>query len=198
MTYQELLTHIKIFEGYRSNVYKDPGKGILTVGYGFTASCFENKQVPESMTKEQADDLLDHLVSNYMISVECYLKGWSYTQSEIELMLFPLVDFVYNCGFANLKSLTKTGARTVEQISDKILLYNKAGSKVLPGLTKRREWESQCIKEALNISKKNQGYCVSDLQKIVNKIYGKDVLVVDGIFGKNTLKYTCELLHKYL
>lgn len=50
-----------------------------------------------------------------------------------------LVSFTYNCGPGNLLKLV--AGRTILQIGDAILKYNKAGGKVLKGLTRRREAE---------------------------------------------------------
>lgn len=49
-----------------------------------------------------------------------------------------LVSFTYNCGAGNLKNLTQSGKRTIAQISEKLLLYNKAGGVTLLGLQRRR------------------------------------------------------------
>lgn len=50
-----------------------------------------------------------------------------------------LVSFAYNIG--SIDQLTANGTRTKEQIANKILAYNKAGGKVLAGLTRRRQEE---------------------------------------------------------
>ena len=50
-----------------------------------------------------------------------------------------LCSFTFNCGSTNLARLTKD--RTVDQIGQAILLYNKSNGKVLQGLVKRRQWE---------------------------------------------------------
>lgn len=50
-----------------------------------------------------------------------------------------LISFTYNCGPGNLKKLC--AGRTADQIAAKIPAYNKAGGKVLNGLTRRRKAE---------------------------------------------------------
>lgn len=55
-----------------------------------------------------------------------------------------LTSFVFNLGCGNFKSstlLTRLNAGNVKAASDEILLWNKAGGKVLAGLVKRREAE---------------------------------------------------------
>ena len=57
-----------------------------------------------------------------------------------------LVSFAYNCGIANLQKSTllkKVIANHNDAtIKDEFLKWNKAGGKVLAGLTRRREAES--------------------------------------------------------
>ena len=50
-----------------------------------------------------------------------------------------MVSFAYNIGA--IDQLKANGTRTRTEIADKILAYNKAGGKVLAGLTKRRQEE---------------------------------------------------------
>ena len=61
--------------------------------------------------------------------------GLTLTQNQFD----ALVSFAFNCGTANLKKLV--AKRTLNEIADAIPKYNKAGGKVLKGLTKRREEE---------------------------------------------------------
>ena len=52
-----------------------------------------------------------------------------------------LTSFTYNLGAGCLETLVS--GRNAETVAEKILLYNKAGGKVLEGLNKRREMESE-------------------------------------------------------
>lgn len=198
LTLSELLLNIKIFEGFRHERYNDCGAGIPTVGYGFTASCFSDGKVPATISKEQADVILKDLVVRTSTSVHAYLKKWGYDDSEIEILLYPLTDFTYNCGTGNLATLTQRGARSIDEILKYITQYNKAGGKVLAGLTNRRKWEYDEIKKNLAEGQSPQfqlkNYTVADLQTRVNNFYGTKVLKVDNIFGKNTLSYTMAVL----
>ena len=59
-----------------------------------------------------------------------------------------LISFAYNCGAGSLRTLCK--GRTAAQIAEAILLYNKAGGKVLAGLTKRRKAERELFLRAVD------------------------------------------------
>ena len=50
-----------------------------------------------------------------------------------------LVSFAYNIG--SIDGLTASGSRSKDEIADKFLAYNRAGGKVLSGLTRRRQEE---------------------------------------------------------
>ena len=122
---------IKSFEGCRLKAYKPvKTEKEFTIGWGHYG-------VPEgtTWTQKQADDqLVKDLVKyeNYVNSMHLNLN-----QNQFD----SLCSFVYNCGLGCLQSLCKN--RTNKQISEALLLYNKAGGKVLAGLTKRRKAEQE-------------------------------------------------------
>jgi len=62
-------------------------------------------------------------------------SAYNWNQNEYD----ALVSFAYNIG--SIDGLTAKGARTRSEIAAKILEYNKAGGKVLAGLTRRRQEE---------------------------------------------------------
>ncbi len=62
-------------------------------------------------------------------------SAYNWNQNEFD----ALVSFAYNIG--SIDGLTAKGARTRSEIAAKILEYNKAGGKVLAGLTRRRQEE---------------------------------------------------------
>lgn len=198
ITFEELLTSIKISEGYVSKIYLCPS-GVRTIGYGFTSSCFVNGAMPETMTKGQADAKLEEIVRAKMTEVGKYLNIWGYNEQERNILLIPLTDFTYNCGIANLKNLTRSGDRSIYEILEKITEYNKGNGKVLQGLVKRRQIEKEWILENMKgIEKEPEEHSAKELQTLVNSIYGKDVLKVDGAIGKNSIKYIYALLLKLL
>ena len=121
---------IKQFEGCKLTAYKD-AVGVLTIGYGHTGDVKPNQKI----TQKKADELLKADLHRFEVHVSEYRKKYKFTQNEFD----ALVSFAFNIG--NINQLTKYGKRNKGQIADAILLYNKAGGKVLNGLVKRRKAE---------------------------------------------------------
>lgn len=186
MTIQDLIKKIKSFEGFRPVAYQDAGKGIWTIGYGRT----ENVTPGETTTIEKEEKWLYDKVIFYINRVKdtnnSYKIGLSNNQ------IFALADFTYNCGIGNLLTLVDFGRRTKDEIADHILLYNKAGGKVLPGLTKRRQWEHDLfIEDMTNYNDITITQLTFELQAQLNHLIDTynlplNKLVTDGIFGPKT------------
>ena len=191
------LNLIKQFEGCHLTAYKDP-VGILTIGYGHT----KGVKAGQKITQAQADEYLRQDVATAEKAVSKY--KYNYNQNQFD----ALVSFTYNCGVGNLKKITDNGNRTLAQISARIPNYNKAGGKVLAGLTRRRAAEkalfdkpiketpqtSQTAEEDYNmktIKKGSKGKAV----KIWQIIIGADP---DGSFGNETDKLTKAWQEKHL
>lgn len=121
---------IKKFEGCRLDAYKCPA-GVWTIGYGHTAGVTAEQKISQA----QAEAYLRADLEKYEKKVEKYTDRYRWTQNEFDAM----VSFAYNLG--SIDKLTANGTRTKAVIAEKILLYNKAGGKVLDGLTKRRQAE---------------------------------------------------------
>lgn len=122
---------IKQFEGCRLKAYKAlPSEQYYTIGYGHYGA-----DVTAGMTISQAD--ADEFLKRDLTKSEMYVEktGLKLNQNQFD----ALVSFTYNCGPGNLLKLV--AGRTILQIGDAILKYNKAGGKVLKGLTRRREAE---------------------------------------------------------
>lgn len=124
---------IKKYEGYRSSVYKCPA-GVWTIGYGHTKGV--TADTPDC-TKEDAEKWLREDVESAERVCDHYAVIYRLNQNQYD----ALVSFTYNCGAGNCHKLTKNGTRTIRQIADSMLLYNKGSGKVLPGLVKRRAEE---------------------------------------------------------
>lgn len=194
---------IKSFEGLRLSAYDDlqPNKtitnisqvkGTLTIGYGHTAGV----KVGQVITKEQAENMLKSDMKKYE----------KYVTDNVKILInenqfSALVSFCYNCGVGNLRTLIK--GRNASQIAEAMLLYNKAGGKVLAGLVRRRKAERELFLKPVSggsstvIKKTNEevakevlagkwgngaerkskltqaGYNYSDVQAIVNKLLRK-------------------------
>lgn len=125
---------IKQFEGCRLKAYKCPA-GVWTIGYGHTAGVKQG----DVITQQTADDYLRNDLTTYENAVLKYDNIYHFNQNQFD----ALVSFTYNCGAGNLKSLTQSGKRTIAQIGEKLLLYNKAGGVVLRGLQRRRAAEKE-------------------------------------------------------
>ena len=190
LDFKTLVLQTSIFEGFRANKYLDTA-GVPTIGYGFTASCFDDGQVPNTISRGIADDMLEKILLQYKQIVYQYLDSCPHlTQIQRSALLLPLTDFTYNCGFGNLRKLTDYRNRNFKTICDKILLYNKAGGKVLKALQVRREWElkeiEKAYKELMSNTPTEKIYSIKDVQMLLNKL-GYNLLV-DGIAGKATCK----------
>lgn len=133
---------IKSFEGCKLTAYKCPA-GVLTIGYGHTG-----KDVKENLkiTKEKAEQLLASDLTTFEKKVDKYQEKYNWNQNEFD----ALVSFAYNVG--NIDQLTQNGSRTKKEISEKMLLYNKAAGKELAGLTRRRKAEQELFLTAYKTS----------------------------------------------
>lgn len=174
-TSSEGITLIKKFEGCRLKAYKD-AIDVLTIGYGHTGGVKEG----QTISQEFAEELLKEDLTKFERHVERYTP-FAMNQNQFD----ALVSFAFNCGSGNLKKLV-TG-RTPEQVAEKILEYNRAGGKVLAGLTKRRKAERELfLKPGSKLLKTgSRGEDVKELQKALNSA-GFNCGKEDGIFGKAT------------
>lgn len=126
---------IKQFEGFRADVYQDV-VGVWTIGYGFTAGV----QPGQHMTPAQADARLGSELLRYEDAVAraCVIPP---NQNQFD----ALVCFAWNVGTGGMagSSVIKAHNRGDFQSAARAFgLWNKAGGKVWPGLTRRRAAES--------------------------------------------------------
>lgn len=132
--------------------YLDP-VGIWTIGWGHAIvvdTAFlrgrENRAraralYPGGITVAQAEDLLRADVLDTARDVESLVKA-----SISDNQFGALVSFAFNVGSGNLKRSTLlrlTNARDFEGAGAEFPKWNKAGGKVLKGLTRRREAEAK-------------------------------------------------------
>lgn len=129
-TSQKGIDLIKKFEGCRLKAYRCPA-GVWTIGYGHT----KNVTPDQKITQVQAEGMLVDDLAKYEKLVDKYYKIYHWNQNQFD----ALVSFAYNIGSIN--QLTANGSRSIETIAAKMLLYNKAGGKVLKGLVRRRKAE---------------------------------------------------------
>jgi len=130
------------FEGCRLEAYLCPAS-VPTIGYGSTY--YEDGRpvkLGDAITQERADQLFEAIAEDFAKRVRSLLKvGLNENQFS------ALVSFTYNVGVANLKKSTLLKKVNINPsdttITDEFLKWNKAGGKVLAGLTRRREEEAK-------------------------------------------------------
>ncbi|MDY0424939.1 lysozyme [Enterobacter rongchengensis] len=130
---------IKQFEGCKLTAYQD-SVGVWTIGYGWTKPV-DGKPIRAGMTikQETAERLLKTGLVSYESDVSRLVKV-GLTQGQFD----ALVSFTYNLGARSLATsnlLRKLNAGDYAGAADEFLRWNKAGGKVLNGLTRRREAE---------------------------------------------------------
>ena len=126
---------IKCFESFSPKACKCLAtEKYYTIGYGhYGADGKEN----QTRAREEAEELLQKDLENFEKKVNKYNNVYNFNQNQFD----ALVSFCYNVG--NIDVLTAKGTRTIKEISEKILAYNKSGGKVINGLTNRRKKEQE-------------------------------------------------------
>ena len=121
------------YEGCRLTAYKPvPTEKFYTIGYGHYGA---DVKAGMTITKAEALKLLTNDIKKFENSVNNL--GLTLTQNQFD----ALVSFAFNCGSANLNTLVRN--RSLKEIADAMLKYNKAGGKVLRGLERRRKEERE-------------------------------------------------------
>ena len=132
---QEGLNLIKHFEGCELQAYKCPA-GVWTIGYGHIKGVSEGMTI----TQEEAEQMLKDEMAEYegyvnkLVTVEL-------NQNQFDAM----VSWVYNLGGGNLSASTLLkvlNAGDYDGVPAQMMRWNKAGGKVLEGLTRRRQAEA--------------------------------------------------------
>lgn len=133
---QDGLNLIKEFEGFHADAYLCPA-GVWTIGYGHTGGVAER----QSVTKQEAEEYLKSDVAFAEDVVNEYVEV-ELTQHQFD----ALVCFVFNVGadaFRDSTLLRLLNQGQTEEAAEQFLRWNKAGGKVLTGLTRRREAERE-------------------------------------------------------
>lgn len=130
---------IKQFEGCKLTAYQD-SVGVWTIGYGWTQPV-DGKPIRAGMTikQETAERLLKTGLVSYESDVSRLVKV-GLTQGQFD----ALVSFTYNLGTRPLSTSTllrKLNAGDYAGAANEFPRWNKAGGKVLSGLSRRREAE---------------------------------------------------------
>lgn len=118
------------YEGFSAKPYKLPGEQYYTCCYGH----YGPDVIPDKLyTEAEGRELLKHDIEKAERAVKLYDKAYHWNINQFS----ALCSFAYNIG--NIGGLTLYGHRSIEEISDAILLYNKDSRGMpLPGLVLRR------------------------------------------------------------
>jgi lysozyme len=134
-TSKDGLQLIKDFEGLELNAYKCAA-GVWTIGYGHIKGVQEGMSISEA----RANEMLNEELTEY----ENYInKGVTVPLSQCQFD--AMVSWVYNLGNGNLTSSTLLkvlNSGDYAGVPAQMLRWNKAGGKVLAGLTRRRQAEA--------------------------------------------------------
>ena len=128
---------VKEFEGCRLTAYKD-AVGVWTIGYGHTAS---DVKPGMTITQAKADSLLQQDLAKFNSCVSSYINR-PLNANQVG----ALMSWSFNVGCGSLQSSTlrrrmNAGENLNKVASEELPKWNKAGGKVLPGLTRRRAAE---------------------------------------------------------
>lgn len=129
---------IKTAEGYSPFIYKD-SVGIPTIGFGHVVRPGEKIKTPlmgpDALSLLEADIRERTQKLNLLIKVPL-------TSNQFD----ALASFAYNVGLGTFQQssvLRRVNAEKHDQVPDRIILYDKAGGKVLKGLYIRRRAEAE-------------------------------------------------------
>ena len=134
---------IKKWEGCRLEAYRCPAD-VPTIGYGATRLANRAVRMGDTITQQEADEMLLHEVENlFAPSVFALLplaKKWRGEQTA------AIISFAYNVGLGALEESTLrkrllAGEDATKVVIEELPRWNKAGNKVLEGLVNRRKDE---------------------------------------------------------
>lgn len=185
---------IKDFEGWRAKAYKD-AVGVWTIGYGHTSMAGDPKVVAGMViSKKEGEAMLQKDLQKYAKAVDDAVNV-TLTDNQFG----ALVSFCYNVGPTNFRKssvLRYVNAGNFKGVPARLKLWNKAGGKVLRGLTRRRVAEGKLFLKTVNhkslvASRTMQGagagaggglaMMVEPVQEVVAVIDGKE----DALSGGN-------------
>lgn len=129
----------------RFKAYVDP-VGVLTIGWGHTNATGRAFTAESVWTQAECDAAL----REDMVKFESAVRGLVTVALE-QCQFDALVSFAYNCGAGNLKSSTllrKVNRRDFAGAAREFAKWNKAGGRVLKGLTRRRAAEATLFQGA--------------------------------------------------
>ena len=193
--WQQASALIREYEGFESSAYPDPATGDKpwTLGWGFTSLNDALIKKGDSISREDADALLDNWIETKVVpALARSVPGW---KSLPVARQNALVSFAWNVGWgfygaAGFETISKCLRESdYDAVPAAMLLYINPGSNVEAGLRRRREAEGKLwgitaktpfvlLKvpyEYQNDNKSGTGYreCFSSSCAMIAKYYGK-------------------------
>ena len=130
----ELVEFVAGWEGFRSEAYLDM-VGIPTIGFGQTRGV----RMGDTITLEDALRDLESTLTRFGKQLQAFMRR------EPEQQQFDaLLSLAYNCGVIRIGEsgvMARFNRGADEECADRFLWWNKAGGRVVTGLTSRRQAE---------------------------------------------------------
>ena len=176
-TSQNGIELIKLYEGFHPKVYNIKNKE-YKIGYGHTGKDLYERMI---ICKEQAEILLKYdIEENEKIVNDPSYVLMKPNQNEFD----ALVSFTFNLGKNNLKELVDK--KSISQIANDLIKYNKLNGKENKRLTRRREAEKNLFLKEMPIS---PPIPIKNLDIVMNTNIGEYTLHMDTILEKTKDEY---------
>lgn len=177
---------ITSFEGCKLSAYQDAA-GVWTIGFGHTGRVYPGMVIDS----DTAITLFKEDLKRFENNVNKFMPIYHFTQNQFDAM----VSYAYNIGSIN--KLVDNGKRTLQEISDDIPNHNKAGGKILKGLTRRRLAEKELFDKDLpknNVTKKDNLPATLHSPNIkyfpaCDKSFNSIVMALKSLNAPNSLEY---------
>ena len=130
---------IKAFEGCRLQAYEDAA-GVWTIGYGHTYGVRPGDKISQQYADMLLEEDIENVERQLMALNDPQVGEWTKAQ------LDAVVSFVFNLGIRRWQSSTLRRCimrrKSAKTIRAEWMRWVHAGGQRLPGLVKRRQWES--------------------------------------------------------
>ncbi len=178
---------IKQFEGLRLNAYLCPA-GVKTIGYGHVIKPHEQAKIGESISKEQAERLLEEDVTQAQRILYKYCSVYLSIPQKA-----ALISFIFNCGSGAFQASTlrqKLNRGEYSSAADELLKWVHSGGVRLNGLVKRRALERAVFLNEVNLYLPSYRRAITrdnmqdDSKHYGNSITGIIASSIKGLFGR--------------
>lgn len=160
---------VQSFEGLFLSAYKDP-IGVVTIGWGHTNHHLPHFTMGETWTREKCLEVFKADMRLFEDEVKKQVRV-QLTQGQFD----ALVSFTYNCGGGNLAKsslLRKLNSGDYEGAAQQFQYWNKAGGRVLNGLTRRRLAEALMFRDT---TLKPEPVSVDEVDSPKGSIFGSKI-----------------------